>query len=217
MILIGMFDSPFVRRVAVAMDVLGLPFEHRDWSVGRDFERIRDYSPLGRVPVLVLDDGAVLTESAVILDWLDGQAGDRALLPPHGAERRQALRLLGYANGAVEKALQQVMERVFRPEEKRHEPWLERLRIQMRGALSVLERACVEGGDRAWLAGDRMGLADITLACFCTYVRDAVPFDLDEFPAVAARVARYEALPVLKKYYVPFYAPQTAATASPQD
>lgn len=213
MILIGMFDSPFVRRVAVALDRLGLSFEHRDWSVGRDFDRIREYSPLGRVPVLVLDDGEVLTESAVILDWLDGQAGEKALLPAHGAERRQALRLVGYANGAVEKALQQVMERVFRPEEKRHTPWVERCRTQMEGALQVLDQACVDAGDREWLVGERLGLADLTVACFCTYLRDALPYDLDRFPALAARVARYEALPVLRKYYVPFDAPQTGATA----
>ncbi len=213
MILIGMFDSPFVRRVAVAMDLLGLPFEHRDWSVGRDFNRIRDYSPLGRVPVLVLDDGEVLTDSAVILDWLDGQAGDATLLPAHGAARRQALRLVGYATGAVEKALQQVMERVFRPDDKRHAPWVERCRTQMEGALQVLDRACVDAGDSQWLVGDRFGLADLTVACFCTYLRDALPYDLDRFPSLAARVARYETLPVLRKYYVPFDAPQTGATA----
>ncbi|MDG2525394.1 glutathione S-transferase family protein [Stenotrophomonas sp. HITSZ_GD] len=212
MILIGMFDSPFVRRVAVALDRLGLSFEHRDWSVGRDFDRIREYSPLGRVPVLVLDDGEVLTESAVILDWLDGQAGAQALLPAHGAERRQALRLVGYANGAVEKALQQVMERVFRPEEKRHAPWVGRCRTQMEGALQVLDRACADAAGREWLVGEHFGLADLTLACFCTYLRDALPYDLDRFPALAARVARYEALPVLRKYYVPFDAP-TGATA----
>lgn len=212
-----MFDSPFVRRVAVAMDVLGVAFEHRDWSVGRDFERIREFSPLGRVPVLVLDDGEALTESAVILDWLDGQAGDAALLPAHGAQRRQALKLVGYATGAVEKALLQVMERVFRPEEKRHAPWLERCHTQMQGALEVLEQACMKAGARDWLVGDRFGLADITLACFCTYVRDAVPFPLEPFPALAARVARYEALPVLTKYYVPFDAPVTGVAASAKD
>lgn len=57
MILIGMFDSPFVRRVAVTMTLLDLPFEHHAWSVGKDFELIRDYNPLGRVPTLVLEDG----------------------------------------------------------------------------------------------------------------------------------------------------------------
>jgi glutathione S-transferase len=217
-ILIGMFDSPFVRRVAVAMELHGVPFEHRDWSVGRDFDRIREYSPLGRVPVLVLDDGEALTESAVILDWLDGQAtADTSLLPPDGAQRRQALKLVGYATGAVEKALLQVMERVFRPAEKSHQPWLDRCHAQMRGALQVLEAACVDAGNAEWLVGERIGLADVTLACFCTYVRDAVPFDLDAFPALAARVARYEALPALKKYYVPFDAPVPGAAAPAKD
>ena len=50
MILIGMYDSPFVRRVAVSMQVLGLAYEHRNWSVGKDFDKIRRYNPLGRVP-----------------------------------------------------------------------------------------------------------------------------------------------------------------------
>ena len=60
MILIGMFDSPFVRRVAVSMNLLGVPFEHRNWSVGKDFELIRQFNPLGRVPALVQTDGDTL-------------------------------------------------------------------------------------------------------------------------------------------------------------
>ena len=59
MLLIGMFDSPYVRRVAVSLKLLGIPFDHGNWSVGADFDRIREYSPLGRVPVLVMDDGAL--------------------------------------------------------------------------------------------------------------------------------------------------------------
>ena len=103
-VLIGMFDSPFVRRVAVSMRLLGLPFEHRDWSVGRDFERIRAFNPLGRVPTLVLDSGEALLESAAILDYLDERAGaERALLPAAGVARRTALRLMAIATGAAEK------------------------------------------------------------------------------------------------------------------
>ena len=64
MILIGMFDSPFVRRVAVSMQLVGKTFEHRNWSVGKDFERIREHNPVGRVPTLVLDDGEALPEFA---------------------------------------------------------------------------------------------------------------------------------------------------------
>jgi glutathione S-transferase len=89
MMLIGMVDSPYVRRVAVTLHYYSLPFEHRDWSVGRDFERIRRFNPLGRLPTLVLDDGTSLVESAAILDYLDELVGpERALLPGAGPVRR---------------------------------------------------------------------------------------------------------------------------------
>lgn len=207
-LLIGMFDSPFVRRVAVSMDLLGLPFEHRNWSVGKDFERIRAYNPLGRVPVLAPDDGEALIESAMILEHLDDVVGpERALLPTSGPDRRRALRLLAFATGAVEKGLQIVMERVFRPEALHHPPFVERCRTQMRGALTELDRACVDAGEREWLIGDRIGQADITLACFVTYLHEAVPEPLDAWPALRARRARYEALPVFRAFHVPFFQP----------
>jgi hypothetical protein len=69
--LVGMFDSPYVRRVAISMRLLDVPFEHANWSIGRDQARIAELNPLGQVPVLVLDDGEPLVESAVILDYLD--------------------------------------------------------------------------------------------------------------------------------------------------
>jgi glutathione S-transferase len=84
MLLIGMFDSPYVRRVAISMKRLGLPFEHGNWSVGADFERIRQYSPLARVPVLVMDDSVVLVESSAILDAVDDLVG-----PARGCCRRR--------------------------------------------------------------------------------------------------------------------------------
>ena len=102
MILIGMFDSPFVRRVAVSMNLLQVPFEHRNWSVGKDFELIRQFNPLGRVPALVQGDGDTLIESAAILDFLDENAGPaRALLPQSGEPRREALRIIAVAVGIV--------------------------------------------------------------------------------------------------------------------
>jgi glutathione S-transferase len=92
MILIGMFDCPFLRRVVVSRRLLGVPCQHRNWSVVRDFELIRQFNPLGRVPALVQPDGEPLIDSTAILDFLDGKAGsERALLPPAGAERRRAL------------------------------------------------------------------------------------------------------------------------------
>src|ERR1700694_2767235 len=95
-----MFDSPFVRRVAVSMNLLGLKFDHRTWSVGKDCELTRQFNPRGRVPTLVQPDGEALFESAAILDLLDEYAGpDRALLPRSGKDRREALRGLGVRRG----------------------------------------------------------------------------------------------------------------------
>lgn len=213
-LLIGMFDSPFVRRVAISMTLLDLPFEHRDWSVGRDFERIRAYNPLGRVPVLVPTDGEApgeaLIESAMILEHLDDVVGaERALVPASGAGRRETLRILAFATGAVEKGLQIVMERVFRPEAIHHPPYVERCRAQMRGALGELDRICAAAADREWLIGPRMTQADITVGCFVTYLHEAVPESLDAWPSLRDRIARYEALPVFQRFHVPFDAPTT--------
>ena len=208
MILVGMFDSPFVRRVAVSMSVLQLAFEHRNWSVGADFDKIRAYNPLGRVPALVLDDGEVVVESAMILDYLDDRVGPtRALVPPTGAARRHALQLVALAIGAVEKALAIAGEAVFRPRELRHPPYLARCATQLRGAFDALEVACAAGADDAWLCGDRMLQPDITLACVARYANEAAHVDLAAWPALAARCARTEELAVFRSHYVPFDAP----------
>jgi glutathione S-transferase len=209
MILIGMYDSSYTRRVAIAMALYGMPFEHRAWSVGKDFDRIRGYNPLGRAPTLVLDDGEVLTESAMMLDYLDDLAGpQRALLPAHGVERRDALRLLALATGAIDKAILIVMERIFRPAEMRSEAWLSRCRTQVDGALHELEKHCAARAGREWLVGDAMTHADIAVACFTTHLRESVPWDLSAYPALRARVDRCEALPVFRQHYQPFEAPR---------
>lgn len=208
MILIGMFDSPFVRRVAITLKLLDLPFEHKNWSVGKDQAQIRKLNPLGRVPTLVLDDGEVLTESAAILDYLDDRVGRaRALLPVTGAPRRKALRLMSLALGAAEKGGQQVYETVFRPEDRRHAPWAQRLREQMEGALGALDReaAALEGDH--WLIDEGLTQADITVACAFTYLDEALKLDRSRWPALRKHVARCEKLPVFKTAYAPFDAP----------
>jgi glutathione S-transferase len=208
MILIGMFDSPFVRRVAVSMKLLGIPFEHRNWSVGKDQAEIRKYNPVGRVPTLVLDSGEVLIESAAILDYLDELAGpQRALLPAHGEDRRHALKLISLAIGAVEKGLLQVMEIVFRPAEKRHAPWTDRCSEQTHGALAELEKACAARPAGGWLVGDHLGQADITLTCVYTWARDALKLDVARYPAISRHAERCNELPEFRAVYQPFIAP----------
>jgi glutathione S-transferase len=211
MILIGLFDSPFTRRVAIALALKGYTFEHRAWSVGADFDRIREYSPLGRVPVLVLDDGDVLVESSSILDWLEHEAGGDGLLPAGGRERREALRLIGIASGAADRGVAMVLERIFHPEAHRSQALLDRSRLQIEGALGALDAACAARAGQ-WLIGEAMTLADITVACYVTHMRHAAPVDLDRWPALAAHVARCEALDVFQRFYTPFYVPQPKGT-----
>jgi glutathione S-transferase len=104
MILVGQYDSPYVRRVAISLRVLGFAYEHDTRSVFTDFDAMREINPLGRIPSLMLDDGEVLIDSAAILDWLDQSVGpERALIPPAGPERRRALRLIALATGAIDK------------------------------------------------------------------------------------------------------------------
>ena len=212
MLLIGMFDSPFVRRVAVSMKLLGIPFEHANWSIGRDFDRIREYNPLGRVPTLVTDQGERLMESAAILDYLDERAGpERALLPRSGPERRQALNLMAMATGAAEKGVLQVYERAFRPEEKRHQPWVDRCRIQMSGSLAAIDRYLGERGVAQWLVGKRMTQADVTAVCVFTFLDDTLRIASDRvmFQSLATLAARCEALPAFQETRVPFFVPNS--------
>jgi glutathione S-transferase len=199
-----MFDSPYVRRVAISMRRLGLPFEHRNWSVGADFDRIREYSPLGRVPVLVLEDGTPLVESAAILDALDDLAGPaRALLPATGTSRREALRLMSLAIAAAEKAREVVHESMVRPSEKFHEPWVARCRDQMHGALGVLEQACVRRGPSGWLVEDRLTQADITAASMSTFLAESMGiFDAPpRYPLLHAHATQCEQLPDFQATY----------------
>jgi glutathione S-transferase len=194
MILIGQFDSPYVRRVAVSMRWLGIPFEHRNWSVGKDFDRIVKFNPLGRVPTLVLDDGEVLAESAAILDYLDERVGPaRALLPARGQSRRAALQLMALATGAADKAVLQIYETAFRPAEKRHEPWLDRCRLQVRSGLAALERAA-GGIGTGWLLGGELTQADVTVGCVLGFLYGSIGVDRErvEYPALAAFAARCE-------------------------
>jgi glutathione S-transferase len=217
MILIGMLDSPFVRRVAISMKLLDLPFEHRSWSVGKDFDRIREYNPLGRVPALVLGDGEpgddeVLIESSAILDYLDDRVGPaRALLPGSGPARRQALKLMAIASGAAEKGVLQLYEKAFRPEDKRHEPWVARCRLQMVEALIELDRVCPEH-DSSWLLGGQMSQADITAACVFTFCSEALALDRERYPRLSTLTARCEALPEFTATHLPFFIPSPTAS-----
>jgi glutathione S-transferase len=204
MILVGQYDSPYVRRVAVSLRTLGFAYEHDTRSVFADFDAMREINPLGRIPSLVLDDGEVLIDSAAILDWLDQEVGPaRALVPAAGAERRRALRLIALATGAVDKIGAATYERVIRPSALRWPEWVERCRTQGLGAIAALAA-------EPWPAEATLDQAQITTTCMIRYVRMADPEVLrpGRHPSLDALSAHCEALPAFQatfpaEYVVP--------------
>lgn len=197
MILVGQYNSPFVRRVAVSLRVLGFAYEHDTRSVFADFEVMRGINPLGRIPSLILDDGETLINSAAILDWLDQTVGpERALVPTSGSERRQVLRRVALATGVVNKAGAAAFERRVRPSNARWPNWIERCRTQAAGGLQALAR-------EPWAASGRLDQARITTACTLRYLQMADP-DLippGRYPALDALSAACEARPEFKAAY----------------
>jgi glutathione S-transferase len=138
--LIGMLDSPYVRRVAVSLQLLGLRFSHRSLSVFRTFEQFRQINPVVRAPTLLCDDGEVLMDSTLILEYAEALARpDRSLMPTSAPELQHAVRVIGLALAACEKSVQLIYERTLRPAEKQHKPWTERLSGQLLAAYDALE------------------------------------------------------------------------------
>lgn len=202
MILIGQYDSPYVRRVAISLRVLGFSYEHDTRSVFGDFDAIRQINPLGRIPSLILDGGETLIDSAAILDWLDEEVGpDRALVPRYGEARRRALYRIALASGAIEKIGAANYERLIRPKALRWPEWIDRCLTQGKGAIAALEA-------EAWPADAPIDQAQITTACMLRYVRLTDPASLPEgqCPALDALHARCEARPEFQATFPADYA-----------
>ena len=206
MFLIGQYDSPFVRRTAIALRLYGLSFEHKPWSTFGDAEKVAAYNPVRRVPTLVLDDGEALIESGAILDHLDELVGpERAMIARSGPERRRHLRITALATGLADKSVSLVYERVLRKEQLKL--WVERCEAQISGVLAVLERERAAVPSPYWL-GDRIGLADIAVACALRFTGEAHPHLFDvRYPALKAHAARCEALPPFQEIVQPLAPP----------
>jgi glutathione S-transferase len=205
LILIGQYDSPFVRRVAVALRLYGFDYEHRPWSVFGDAEKIAALNPLRRVPTFIADDGEALLDSGAILDWLDDLVGpDRALIARAGHERRHALKVTALATGLADKAVSLVYERVVH---QRGTPvWVERCRAQIAGVLDALEADRKARGGPWWF-GDRIGHADIAVGCVLRFAGEALPevYTPGDWPALAAHAAACEAMPEFLAVVQPFH------------
>jgi glutathione S-transferase len=193
MILIGQYDSPFVRRTAIALTLYGLPFEHRPWSVWADADKLAALNPLRRVPTLVLGDGEVLIESGAILDALDEMVGpERAMLPRSGPERRRALRTCALATGLADKSVSLFYEGFLHAAPS--QVWIDRCRAQIADVLTALEADRIAAPSPWWL-GQAIGHPDIAAACALRFTAEAHPslFDRARWPALAAHAEACEA------------------------
>jgi len=206
-ILIGQYDSPFVRRVGIALTLYGIAFEQWPWSIFGDVEKLQAYNPLIRVPTLVLDTGEALIESHIILDYLDSLVPpERRMFPTTEPARHRALRIAGLATGLGDKAVSLFYEKRLHNEVS--DVWVARCRSQIAAVLSVLEKERADSRSDYWF-GAAIGHADIAVACVLRFLRDVHPdlIKISDYPALDRHAARHEALPAFKTISQAFIAP----------
>lgn len=193
--LIGMLDSPYVRRVAISLQLLELRFEHRALSVFSTFDEFQRINPLVKAPTLICDDGTVLMESGLILDYAETLAAPRSLMPRGLADRVRALRIIGLALAACEKSVQVVYEHNLRPQEKLHQPWLDRVIGQLRAACQALQDEWA--GRVPELSEATIDQAALTTAVAWQFAVQMLPELIEpaQYPALAELSARAECLP----------------------
>ena len=199
--LVGMLDSPYVRRVAVSLTYLGLPFTHESVSVFRHYERFQTINPVVKAPTLVPDGGVVLMDSTLILEHAEKLAGPgRSLVPDEPARHARAQRIIGLALAACEKSVQIVYEHQLRPAEKLHKPWLDRVNEQLFAAYRLLDEEI--GPAEGWLFGAAPMQADITAAIAWTFTTRMIPdvMPADAFPSVARLATLAEAQEALQDW-----------------
>lgn len=196
--LIGMLDSPYVRRVAVSLRRMGIAFEHESVSVFRGMARFRELNPVIKAPTFITDDGQVLMESSLILDYVECLKGvGNGLMPVALAERARTLRLTGLALVAYEKAVQIYYERNLRPAEIQHAPWVGRVSEQLKTACAELERELIA---RPLSVGQDIGQDGISIAVGWSFIQLVVPdqASAESYPVLAAFASEAERLDIFK-------------------
>ena len=191
MVLVGQYDSPFVRRIAVTLHHYGLPFTRNTMSVFGDAKAMQKINPLVRIPSLILDGGETLIDSVAIVDMLDEMVGPaRALAPARGPERRKILQATALAHGTTEKAGQVVYERFFHAGQKLSCDWEQRCLSQLSAGLERLEAQCAA----PWYFGASFCHADVMACCMVGYLNLRLPeaFPAGSFPRLHALAKQCE-------------------------
>ena len=196
--LIGMLDSPYVRRVAVSLHVLGKPFAHQSLSVFSTFAQFQQINPVVKAPTLIADDGTVLMDSTLILQWIEAQSPGSQLTPADPARHLHDLRLTGLALAACEKAVQTVYEHRLRPVEKQHAPWLDRVGGQLDAAFAALEAELARVPLAAVQAALTHGAIASAVAWSFTHLLLPGRVDAAAHPCLDAFTSAAEQLPVFQ-------------------
>ena len=198
--LIGMLDSPYVRRVAISLDLLGLPFEHESVSVFKAFEQFHDINPVVKAPTLVCDDGEVLMDSSLILQYVEaaGTAGP-SLWSADPMQRQHQFRAVSLALAACEKSVQIVYERKLRPAEAQYEPWIARVTGQMLAAYAGLERE-VQERPASFSGPATQAAVSAAVAWQFTQAMIAPLVPAENYPGLVALSERLEQTAAFKKY-----------------
>lgn len=199
MILYGRDLSPFARRVAIWCALQGRELERRKLTVGGpDFEALKEINPVGRVPILIPEDGEPLIETAAIIDWLEDTAPEgKRLVPAAGAPRRAVMQAMAYGNSTVEKGVALVYEKNRRPEQYQWSDWRERLEGQISGGLSWLDARAPEQG---WLGGEAPNGADVCFVIAHDFLRATNPYLLEGlYPRLSAFAERADAHPAFSE------------------
>ncbi|WP_369302975.1 glutathione S-transferase family protein [Pseudomonas sp. HT11] len=195
--LVGMLDSPYVRRVAISLELYGVDFVHESLSVFSTYAEFSAINPVVKAPTLVLDDGTVLMDSSLILDYFETLAPtDKKLLPHNAGARAKELQVLGLALAACEKTVQIVYEHHLRPAEKLHEPWLDRVTGQLLAAYSLLETHLAQA------SGERLNQAALTAAVAWSFTQLKLPTLLkaQAYPNLQRHANQLEQHPAFRKY-----------------
>ncbi len=189
--------SPYARKARIALHEKSLPFVEEltvPWNPGSVAPA---YNPLGKIPILILDDGQAIYDSSVILEYLDTVAGTHALIPAAGSERVKAKQMEALADGISDAVVLIALEARRKPELQSRD-WVARQRAKIDAGMAELDRVL---GEQLWLVGTAFGLADIAAGSALGYttLRLADHPWRRAYPRLAAYADRLEQRPSFQK------------------
>ncbi|MDI2113460.1 glutathione S-transferase family protein [Commensalibacter nepenthis] len=200
--LIGMLDSPYVRRVAISLKAMNLSFEHEKLSVFNDVEKMQAINPLMKAPSLLTDEGILLIDSTLILEYLARKCPEScSLLPKDLDQFTKSQYLIGIALTLCDKAVQLFMEYNRRPPEKFYQEWADRITEQLQVGLRLLDQQTIVNDD-GYLVGNRIMQADITIAVAIKYIEKKLPdiYKNHVSKQLKAFSSGIEAMPLFKEF-----------------